>query len=62
MLMNHLPEDPYMLVSAINFLLRDGICPDLDKVCYDYGLERGELEARLRRHGFEYNEAQKKFW
>lgn len=60
--MERLPEDPYMLVSAINFLLRDGICKDLDKVCYDYGVERAELEARLREAGFEYNEEQHKFW
>lgn len=60
--MERLPNDPYMLVSAINFLLRDGICSDLDKVCYDYGVERTALEAKLREYGFEYNETQKKFW
>jgi len=60
--MERLPNDPYMLVSAINFLLRDGICSDLDEVCYDYGVERAALEAKLREAGFEYNEEQKKFW
>jgi len=60
--MDHLPNDPYMLVSAINFLLRDGIYTDLDKICYDFGTDRPTLEEKLRQAGFEYNEAQKKFW
>jgi len=61
--MDKLPQDdPYMLVSAINFLLRDEIYTSLDKICYDYGVDRASLEARLRRHGFHYDERLKKFW
>lgn len=55
-------KDPAMLVSAINFLLRDEICEDLDHVCNDYDLDKQQLLSFLRNHGFEYNEQQKKFW
>ncbi len=60
--MEHLPNDPHMLVSAINFLLRDEIYTSLDKICYDYNIERKALEEKLGKAGYEYNEQQKKFW
>lgn len=61
-MMDYLPEDPYILVSAINFLFRDEIYTDLDKMCYDYGVDRNLLEKKLHDVGFEWNEEQKKFW
>ena len=33
-----------MLVSTINFLLRDEIFDNLDQICYCYGVEREEMD------------------
>ena len=60
--MEYLPEDPYILVSAINFLLRDEIYTSLDKICYDYHVDRKEMEDKLEKYGFHYDEKLKKFW
>ena len=43
--MDHLPlSDIPMLVSTINFLLRDEIFENLDQICYCYGVEREEMD------------------
>jgi hypothetical protein len=56
-----LPEDPFMLLSFINMKLRD--CYNcLDSLCDDLNLDRQALEDKLKVAGFEYNEAQNKFW
>jgi hypothetical protein len=34
----------------------------LDELCSDLDICRKELEEKLRQAGFEYNEAQNKFW
>ena len=61
--MDHLPEDNIpMLVSAINFLLRDEIFENLDQICNHYNLDRKELENKMKVEGFEYSEELKKFW
>ncbi len=59
--MNNLPKDPIMLMSVINMKLRD-FYPSLDALCEDMDLDRSELEESLGKAGFEYNEAQKRFW
>ncbi|MCQ2607248.1 MAG: DUF4250 domain-containing protein [Bacteroidales bacterium] len=51
-----------MLVSAINFLLRDELFNDLDEICEHYNLQRSELEQKMKDAGFEYSEELKKFW
>ncbi len=51
-----------MLVSAINFLLRDEVFDNLDDICSHYGLDRKELEQKMKSAGFEYSEELKKFW
>ena len=41
--MDHLPlSDIAMLVSSINFLLRDEEFENIDQICYCYGIEREE--------------------
>ena len=50
-----------MLMSVINMKLRD-FYPSLDALCEDMDLDRSELEEILGKAGFEYNEAQKRFW
>jgi hypothetical protein len=61
--MDHLPvNDIPMLVSAINFLLRDKEFDNLDQICYNFNLDRQELEARMSKAGFVYSEENKRFW
>lgn len=55
------PKDPFMLLSWANMKLRD-FYPSLDALCEDLKIDRKELEERLAGAGFEYNEAQNKFW
>ena len=50
-----------MLMSVINMKLRD-FYPNLDALCEDMDLNRKEIEEILGKAGFEYNEAQKRFW
>ncbi len=51
-----------MLVSAINFLLRDEEFDNLDQICYYYNEDRAELERRLSDAGYKYSEELKKFY
>ena len=61
--MDHLPlNDTAMLVSAINFLLRDEEFDSLDQICFHFNISRAELEKRLADAGFRYSEEQKRFW
>jgi hypothetical protein len=59
--MEDMPTDPFMLMSFVNMKLRD-FYSSLDALCADMGVERKELELKLQTAGFEYNEAQNKFW
>ena len=55
--MDHLPlNDIPMLVSAINFLLRDEEFDNLDQICYCFGIEREELDRILASEGYAYQE------
>lgn len=61
--MDRLPEnDMPMLVSAINFLLRDEEFDNLDQICDYYHKDRVELEKKLKDAGYIYSEDQKKFY
>lgn len=51
-----------MLVSAINFLLRDEEFDSLDEICDYYHEDRAELERKLADAGFQYSETLKKFY
>ncbi len=59
--MTDYPKDPIMLMSWANMKLRD-YYKSLDELCEDLEIDRKELEERLKNAGFEYNEAQNKFW
>ncbi len=55
--MDHLPlSDIPMLVSSVNFLLRDGEFADLDEICGYYSIERQKLEEVLASAGYAYSE------
>ena len=59
--MERLPNDPMMLFSAVNMLLRDDY-KSLDELCDDMNVDRADLEARLKAAGFEYSPEYNKFW
>lgn len=52
--MAQLPKDPYMLLSAVNMLLRDRY-PDLDALCDDLDEDREELCRKLAQIGYFYD-------
>jgi len=56
--MDHLPNDPAILVSSINMLLRDEEFDTLEALCYSFNTDPEELKARLLRHGYVYSERQ----
>ena len=59
--MDYLPNDPMMLVSSVNMLLRDGEFDDLEGLCASFDKDMEELKAVLLENGFVYNEEQKQF-
>lgn len=61
--MDHLPlHDTPMLVSAINFLLRDEEFDNLDQICYYFNVDKEELEKRLAAGGFQYSSELNRVW
>ena len=46
-----LPNDPIMLLSAVNMKLRDRY-PTLDALCDDLDVSRAELEEKLAAVGY----------
>ena len=55
--MDHLPlSDIPMLVSSINYLLRDEIFDNLDQICYCYNVEREEIDRLLASQNYAYQE------
>ncbi|HEY9542752.1 DUF4250 domain-containing protein [Prevotella sp.] len=59
--MEKLPNDPMILFSAVNMLLRDDY-RSLDDLCDDMDVNRHDLEQKLAAVGFEYSEENNKFW
>ena len=47
--------DPNILVSMINMKLRD-FYSNLEDLCYDIGIERAELEEKLSKANYKYEE------
>ena len=57
--MDHLPlGDIPMLVSCINFLLRDEEFENLDQICYCFNVEREEMDRILASGGYKYRPEQ----
>ncbi len=59
--MDKLPQDPFILVSSINMLLRDEEYESLELLCDDFGKDSDEIKAYLKEYGFDYLEDQKQF-
>lgn len=58
--MSTIPEDPIILFSWINTMLRDKY-QSLDELCSDFELDKNELEKKLRTAGFLYEPAINQF-
>ena len=56
-----IPQDPMILFSYINMLLRDDYS-SLDDLCEDKGIDRQMLEDKLKAVGFEYDPEHNRFW
>lgn len=55
-----LPNDPVMLLSAVNMKLRDQYA-SLDALCEDYHISKEEIEKKLAEIGYEYNTEYNRF-
>lgn len=60
-MIDHLPQDPAMLVSAINMLLRDQEFDSLDDLCSYFDCKQEEIIRVLKESGYTYDESQKQF-
>ncbi|MBE6835191.1 MAG: DUF4250 domain-containing protein [Ruminococcaceae bacterium] len=56
----NLPNDPFLLLSAVNTKLRD-YYSSLDTLCDDLGENRTELEDKLAGIGYYYDEQLNQF-
>lgn len=59
--MDYLPQDPDILVSSINMLLRDEEYDSLNSLCYSFNREPDEIKEYLLQHGYVFAEDQLQF-
>ena len=59
--MDYLPQDPAILVSSVNMLLRDEEFDSLESLCYAFSREPQEIKDYLMGKGFIWSERQKQF-
>ena len=60
MAIENMPKDPMMLLSFVNTSLRDkGI--DLEELCKSFGVDRREIEEKLDKLGYSYNNELNRF-
>lgn len=57
--MDYLPNDPAILVSSINMLLRDEEFDSLEQLCYAFNRDPEEVKTYLATHGYVYSESQR---
>ena len=58
--MDQLPQDPFILLSWTNTMLRDRY-GSLEELCDDLDISREELEDKLRAAGFTYSAETNRF-
>ena len=59
--MDFLPEDPAILISSVNMLLRDEEFDSLESLCYAFGREPQQIKDYLLGKGYVWSEQQKQF-
>ena len=55
-----IPQDPVILLSWLNMKLRDEYS-SLSELCSALGLERQQLEDKMKSAGFDYDPSAKQF-
>lgn len=55
-----IPKDPVMLLSFINLKLRD-FYPDVETLCKELDIDRGELEEKLAGIDYRYDRDKNQF-
>lgn len=55
-----IPQDPFILLSYLNTKLRD-FYPDLRSLCRDMGLNQEQIEDKMERVGFVYDQTTNQF-
>lgn len=59
--MDYLPQNPAILVSTINTMLRDNEYDSLETLCYNFNTDPEHIKAILFDAGYTYNEEQAQF-
>ena len=59
--MDHLPQNPAILVSSINMLLRDEEFESLESLCDNFNTDAEQIKAYLYEAGYVYSEEQEQF-
>ena len=59
--MEYLPQDPAILVSSVNMLLRDEEYDTLESLCYAFNRDPEQVKESLLKHDYVYSESQKQF-
>lgn len=59
--MDNLPEDPAILVSSINMLLRDEEFDSLESLCFAFNRNPEEIKQYLYKNGFVFSPSQLQF-
>lgn len=59
--MEFLPNDPMMMVSSINMLLRDGEFDSLEDLCGYFDKDPEQVKALLDKEDYVFVEEQKQF-
>lgn len=59
--MNNLPQNPAILVSSINMLLRDEEYESLESLCDNFNSNAEQIKVYLYEAGYVYSEEQKQF-
>ncbi|MBQ7180241.1 MAG: DUF4250 domain-containing protein [Bacteroidaceae bacterium] len=59
--MEYLPQDPAILVSSINMLLRDEEFDSLESLCNAFDREAQDIKDYLLKSGFVWSQEQKQF-
>ena len=59
--MDHLPQNPAILVSSVNMLLRDKEFDSLEALCYAFDRESEQMKNYLLANGFVWSDKQQQF-
>lgn len=59
--MDYLPNDPDILISSINMLLRDEEFDSLQALCYAFNRDPQDIINRLSANGYVYSQEQRQF-